>query len=192
MIWHRSQGASFPIEILRPAHILNGCRIFHTIFLSKHLDLVSFFCVVAVDSRYNSQASYYDAPTAQIFCWSMSSDMIHGSVQMHVQIEIQQRGSLWYVKGCTVYAATGMMRPIAITAEPCCSRRVTIQTAKQIARQELLSSQLETPRRIRWQVVLWFPERPIISSRPARAESAHQPHEFSNDPSDATELAPTA
>jgi hypothetical protein len=121
-----------------------------------------------------------------------SGGMIHVSLPIVVQIEVQQRGSLWYVKGCTVYAAGGVMRPLAIAPEPCCSRRVTIQTAKQIARQELLSTQLETPSKIRWQVVLWFPDRPSISSRQVRAESAHQPHELSHDQSDARELAPTA
>jgi hypothetical protein len=91
-----------------------------------------------------------------------------------------------------MYAVGGVMRPLAIAAEPYCSRRAAIQTAKQIARQELLSNQLATPTRIRWQVVLWFPERPIVSSRQAHAEFAHQPRELSHEPADATELAPTA
>lgn len=122
----------------------------------------------------------------------ISKRMINGVVPIHVQIEIQQRGDLWHVKGCTVYADSGQIRPIDIAAEPCCSRRVTIQTAKQIARQELLPTELHTLRSIRWQVVVWFPERPIIRSKQARTEPVHQPNELSHEQSDRTEFVPTA
>jgi hypothetical protein len=117
--------------------------------------------------------------------------MIDSVAPIRVQLEIQQRGGLWHVKGCTVYGDSGQIRPIAIAGEPCYSRRVTIHTAKQVAHQELLATGLQSPSRIRWQVVLWFPERPIIRSRQIRAESAHQPHELSHEHSDRTELVPT-
>ena len=74
-----------------------------------------------------------------------------GPVQ--VQIELQQRGAWWYVKGCTAYADDNT-KPVPIVDEPYSSRGAAIQMMKQIAREELLPAELTTRKRIFWRFVL--------------------------------------
>jgi hypothetical protein len=86
--------------------------------------------------------------------------MMNDLLSVHVQIEIQERGSAWHVKGCTAYASNGMMRPIAIPPHQFFSRTAAIQAMKRQAREDLLPILSLLTGHIRWQLVLWFPGRP--------------------------------
>ena len=93
-----------------------------------------------------------------------------GIMLVRVQIELQQRGAWWYVKGCTAYSANGKTS-ISIADEPYPNRGAAIRMMKQIAREELLSVELVRTRRLVWQFVLWLPENPVRASPGANTRS---------------------
>jgi hypothetical protein len=93
-----------------------------------------------------------------------------------VQIELQQRGAWWYIKGCTAYAQNNI-KPLPIADEPYPSRGTAIKMMKQIAREELLPAELTMRTRIFWRFVLWFPQNAVRSARHAETASAIHPHE---------------
>lgn len=72
-----------------------------------------------------------------------------------VQIELQQNGSLWQLKGCTAYFSNGTKRPIPFPAEGFHSRADAIQVIKRQACQDVTARHREMY--IKWQEVMWDP-----------------------------------
>jgi len=105
---------------------------------------------------------------------------------IHVQIEIQQMGLTWYVKGCTAYASDGTKWPITVSDQRFCSRGAAIKAMKQKARQDLSPSD-----HLLWQLVLWFPDKPISLSGHADNNIVHHPDEPAIECCLVEELAPT-
>ena len=93
----------------------------------------------------------------------LSLSEITEALTSHVQIELQQDGALWYLKGCTAYAADGTKRPIPFVEQAFSSRVEAIKAMKREARQDLSSRDGQTPVRIKWQLVRWLPAWTIFS-----------------------------
>ena len=98
----------------------------------------------------------------------------HGPIR--VQVELQQRGAWWYIKGCTAYAEANIT-PLPIADEPYPSRGTAIQMMKQIAREELLPAEFTTRKRLFWQFVLWPPQNPVRPTRHAESPLNLHPEE---------------
>jgi hypothetical protein len=92
----------------------------------------------------------------------------HGLIR--VQIELQQRGVWWYIKGCTAYAEDNI-HSLPIADEPYPSHRAAILMMKQMAREELVPAELTPRRRLLWQFVLWPPQNAVRSPRQTETQS---------------------
>jgi hypothetical protein len=104
---------------------------------------------------------------------------------IRVQVELQQAGGRWQVKGCTAYASDGMQKPLPLMPQYFGSRRAAIRAMKQNARKHLCVDDSETS--IRWQFVLWFTPFPVITHRPCRGDTGH----LTTEPYDTAALART-
>ena len=84
-------------------------------------------------------------------------------VTTHVQIELQEKGAVWFLKRCTAYVSDGTKRPIRFVAQAFYSRVEAIKAMKREARQDLSSREGQSAMRIKWQLVLWLPDWTIFS-----------------------------
>jgi hypothetical protein len=87
----------------------------------------------------------------------------HHVVTTHVQIELQEKGAVWFLKGCTAYVSDGTKRPIRFVEHAFRSRGQAIKAMKRQARQEVSLGDFQTIVRIRWKLVLWPPYWTILS-----------------------------
>jgi hypothetical protein len=60
----------------------------------------------------------------------LSASEITDVVTSHVQIELQQIGPFWHLKGCTAYVSDGTMRPIPFVGQDFRSRAEAIKAMK--------------------------------------------------------------
>lgn len=79
-------------------------------------------------------------------------------VTTHVQIELQEKGAVWFLKECTAYVSDGTKRPIRFVEQAFYSRGEAIKAMKHQAPQVAFSGDCQTIVRIRWKLVLWSPD----------------------------------
>ena len=84
-------------------------------------------------------------------------------VTTHVQIELQEKRAVWFLKGCTAYVSDGTKRPIRFVEQAFYSRGEAIKAMKHQARQDVSSCDFQTIVRIIWKLVLWPPDWTLMS-----------------------------